>query len=435
MTARPDLHQLHVDPSAAIERTGVEPLKRLPGPTLEGIGATVAALRAQIDEVAALVAAYCHLHIPELGDDDEHVGITQATARANMELIFWAVDGLHAPREIDPPHEAIEFARRYAREGLPLDVLLRQYRLGHAFFWHTWAATLSDQLPDDSGEALDAASVFLFAYIDSVCARLAEVHTVERLRWDRSTNARQLRTVREVLAGDLTDEVQASQRLSWRLDRRQIAIIGWWRADPDPGDVDADALERALDDLRRELRTTALTIWADDGRLWAWVASDADDLSAGRLEELIALPASAQATVGEPGAGLAGFRRSHEQAAAAARVVQLAEQPRALSTYRGVALESLMLGDIAAVRRFIDEQLGGLAGPGASRARLRKTLEEFLDARQSPSQTAARLGLHKNTVIYRLSRAGELRGRPLDEDRLELGAALRLYRVLEAVPG
>jgi DNA-binding PucR family transcriptional regulator len=411
------------------ERTGVEQLQRLPDELMGRVRATVEALREEMDEVAAAVAGYCHHHIPELGDDEEMVEVTRATAIANMELIFWSIDGLHAPREIDPPHDAIEFTRQYARQGVTLGTLLRVYRLGHACFWRIWSAKLRDCVsPDEANEMVDAASIFLFAYIDSVCARLAEVHAKESVRWHRSDNARRLGIVREILAGELRDEDVASRKLAWRLDRQHVALI-MWRTEHDGAEEHDDRFESVVDGLQQAVSGKPLQVWADDGRLWLWVVVP-NDFCAHRFHR-VQVPPDIRVVVGEPGAGLAGFASSHEQALAAQRVAQLTSRARVgIQNYRDLMLESLILADNVPVQRFLQEELGQLAEPSQMAARLRETLEVFLDSRQSPSRTASRLGLHKNTVIYRLERAAQLRGRPLSEHRLELETALRLSRII-----
>jgi DNA-binding PucR family transcriptional regulator len=54
----------------------------------------------------------------------------------------------------------------------------------------------------------------------------------------------------------------------------------------------------------------------------------------------------------------------------------------------------------------------------------------FLAERGSYVATAARVHLHKNTVKYRIDKAIEERGRPVDDGRLELELALIACRWL-----
>jgi len=57
-------------------------------------------------------------------------------------------------------------------------------------------------------------------------------------------------------------------------------------------------------------------------------------------------------------------------------------------------------------------------------ARLRETVQTFLDTRGSFTDAASRMHVHKNTVHYRVRKAEEILGHPVNQDRLELEVAL-----------
>ena len=54
------------------------------------------------------------------------------------------------------------------------------------------------------------------------------------------------------------------------------------------------------------------------------------------------------------------------------------------------------------------------------------TLRVFFDNNASPAQTARALGMHRNSVLYRLQRCEELLGTPISEHTLERHVALVL---------
>ncbi|WP_046505955.1 PucR family transcriptional regulator, partial [Streptomyces odonnellii] len=66
-----------------------------------------------------------------------------------------------------------------------------------------------------------------------------------------------------------------------------------------------------------------------------------------------------------------------------------------------------------------------------SHAELAHTAEEFLDHAGQAGRTAAALGIHRQTLYYRLSRIEQLTGLDLDsgEDRLLLHMALKAARL------
>jgi DNA-binding PucR family transcriptional regulator len=129
--------------------------------------------------------------------------------------------------------------------------------------------------------------------------------------------------------------------------------------------------------------------------------------------------------LGEPGDGVEGFRRTHSQALAA-QAVALAAGPRGprVTAFAEIRPIALMAGELDATRAWVQETLGALAIDDERHARLRATLRVFLSTGGSYTATAERLTLHKNTVHYRVSRAEEMRGRPISPDRLDVELAL-----------
>ena len=150
----------------------------------------------------------------------------------------------------------------------------------------------------------------------------------------------------------------------------------------------------------------------------AWFGSSRG-FDAAALEAATFDPRSApgvRLALGEPGSGLDGFRRSHEEAAQARRVASLAGRPPgAITRYRQVALRALATADLPRAREFVQRELGPLAADDDVSLRLAGTLRAYLDEQASRSRAAKRLGIHENTVSYRVRQAEELLGRRVDE--------------------
>jgi DNA-binding PucR family transcriptional regulator len=70
--------------------------------------------------------------------------------------------------------------------------------------------------------------------------------------------------------------------------------------------------------------------------------------------------------------------------------------------------------------------LGPLGADTDDARRLRETLEAFFEANSNFRATAARLGIHHNTVRYRLEQIERLLDRPIGQQRLHLELALHL---------
>jgi DNA-binding PucR family transcriptional regulator len=96
-------------------------------------------------------------------------------------------------------------------------------------------------------------------------------------------------------------------------------------------------------------------------------------------------------------------------------------------------LTALVTVDPAESVRFALAQLGELAKDDDGMARLRATLRVYYDEHLSPARAARRLGIHQNTVVYRVKRVEEILGHSVEQGRLELEVALRLSEGLDGL--
>ena len=227
-----------------------------------------------------------------------------------------------------------------------------------------------------------------------------------------SAARRGLHVVRRVLEGEETDRV-----LGYALDGRHLAGIAVGR--------------RPLESLRVlawGLSGELLSVAVSYDTAWGWIRiSDIDDAGVRRRLYAGALPPAAIST-GSVAAGPQGFRESHFEARAAARVARLSGA--ALTVYEDVALEALTIADTEAARRFVRHVLGELGEERRRGRQLRTTLRAYLAAGQNAASAAAALGVHERTVSNRIRAAeAELRG-PVARTHAELELALRLHELL-----
>jgi len=139
------------------------------------------------------------------------------------------------------------------------------------------------------------------------------------------------------------------------------------------------------------------------------------------------------AVLSEPWAGLGGLRRTYDEVVMALSV-QRALRGHAdglgVVAYRDVRLDALLLADRDRARRFLQEELGELAGPDPRLCLIREALRVSLSTGSHVS-AAALLGVHENTVRNRVRRAEELLPRGVTlQRRTELQVALRLTLAL-----
>jgi DNA-binding PucR family transcriptional regulator len=135
--------------------------------------------------------------------------------------------------------------------------------------------------------------------------------------------------------------------------------------------------------------------------------------------------------VGEPGSGVDGFRRSHQQACTVqAMMLAAGREAPGLATFGEVGPVALLGADLPATRAWVGETLGRLALDDEPHARLRETLRVFLATGGSYVSAAEQLALHRNSVHYRVRKAEEQLGRPIQVNRLNVEIALTACRWL-----
>ena len=133
----------------------------------------------------------------------------------------------------------------------------------------------------------------------------------------------------------------------------------------------------------------------------------------------------AVAGVGDGRAGLAGLPGSWREALAAARAAWAAPRLGPVARWPDIGPYRL-LTDLPGG---VDPVVGRLLEP--AHAELARTAEVYLDHAGQAARTAAALGIHRQTLYYRLSRVEELTGLDLTsgEDRLLLHMALKSARL------
>ncbi|MFJ2819647.1 helix-turn-helix domain-containing protein [Streptomyces toxytricini] len=139
-------------------------------------------------------------------------------------------------------------------------------------------------------------------------------------------------------------------------------------------------------------------------------------------------PGGPAAGIAEPGRGLGGLADAWAQASAAARAA--AAQPRLGPVARWSAIGPYrMLSALASAAPADDPAARPLLGP--AQRELARTAEVFLDCAGQAGRAAAALGIHRQTLYYRLARVEQLTGLDLDEgeDRLLLHMALKTARL------
>ncbi len=397
----------------------------------------VETLSAELDDISSALVDTIHENLDEL-DDDMRTWTLQST-RANLGVMVTLLRDGADPRSVLAPPEALAYAKEYVVRDLDFVLLQRAYRTAQGVFAGMILERLR-QATDDADHLADAMGFFnawIFAWIEAIERQLTDVYMGEREQWVRGAAAMRAAEVRAILGGAQVDAVEVSRRLGYELDRFHVGYMVWNETAEDaPGGGHAHfgEMEQVAAAVAESLGARAALTVAQGRHLACW-AGRHDPQHLGDLRVPRGAGRGISVAAGTPAHGVEGFVLSHREALAARRVVQLRGEGRAARVgFPELALEALMIGDVEAARRFAARELGPLAAGDDATVRLASTLAVFLDEGASFVRAARRLGVHTNTVTYRVHRAEELLGHPVSERQLELRVALRLARLAPGDP-
>jgi len=380
------------------------------------------------EEMADLLMA----SIPELGrasDEDFRAGLL-LSCESNVSAIW---NGMLTGAPIDsiaPPPDAVAWAHELVHRGVQLPALLRAYRLGHGLAERRLeeAATGLEIEPEIRWRVLARMSHHLFAYIDAVCTELVDDYEQERAQWIRGAAAARAELVTAIVERQPVDARVASEKLRYDVSRRHLALIAW--GEPSRAGQRAGSLESEAIALAAALGGgPVLTVPIGERVVWAWTSGDhvIDDPTV--ITQM--LGEGVRAAIGTCREGLAGMADSHDESRVARRVAELrALRPGAVVGYRAADLTALLTADPVEAVRFTEAELGELIADTDVAARLRATIRVYLEENLSPARAARRLGVHQNTVVYRVKRTEEQLGHPIEERRLRLEVALQLSSMI-----
>lgn len=384
-------------------------------------------LTQNLDRFINLLADRTIAELPELSDDAERYAFARTGARSLLTDFIAALELGVVDAQFHAPAAAIALAQRFARDGVPIAVMLRAYRLGQELVFER-AARLAEQIPevDQRSGAIAALGALSFRYMDGVMSDVSEHYDAERERAFRGRDARRVALVRDLLAGMAVDPSEAERVLGYRVDGDHQAVVAWGT-----GAVGAsEALAAAALDVAAAIgEGRSLTVGDPSGDVTVWIKPAPGHASRVEREAAKLRGVAIQVAIGEPGRGLRGLAATKRQADLARGVAEL--RPENLITrYADVALATVLLRDDDVARSFAAEELGRLARDTRAAAVLRVTLAVYYAAGQDQSRTARELKLHRNTIANRLRRAEELLGHATDQRVRETEAALVIAAAL-----
>ena len=404
--------------------------------TAEALHAVASRVRAGRHELARRIVDRYREEIVGYQDADEPA---LAGARAFVvRNIEWLVDGLE--RDEPVPAELLETARevgaRRVHQGLSLDTLLHQGRVWGEMLWQAVLEAARIDRPEEREAALAIAGR-LWRLVDVVSTALAHAYLDEVT--DRGLVSRDLLDALLAGAGDDEQVRRLARMVHRRLGEDHVVVV--IRSDETPPDDGHElprggqvALDRIVAATRAHLSPPAapLLVGIRQGDVVAlYPAAQPKEVDAAR-RECAALAASLTLEVS---VGLSGWHRGRRAIATAYAEAREAVEIAAGTGIRGraVVLDDVvvdhMLRASAHARRILHDTLQPLVDyDRGHRSELVATLRAYFASGASLTRSAALLGVHPNTVVYRLRRIREISGRDAHamEDLQILFLALKL---------
>ena len=316
----------------------------------------------------------------------------------------------------DASEAYVNLGRGEYHAGRSLDALLAAYRVGARLAWRRFVETgreagLAPEVLYDLGEAI-------FAYIDEISAESADGYAQEQSAAAGATQRRRRHLVR-VLADDppASEEAirTAAAAADWRLPQCVAALV----AAPASEDEPEDQLDAAASALARRLGEGAVGA-AVAGLACVFVPDPDAPARRRRIESALGGERAALGPVVPwPRAGASRIRAAGALGLPLKGLVIADEHLATLL----LASDPVLAAELSATRLAPLEQLAD-----AQRERLTVTLRAWLDRPGQVQAVAAALGVHPQTVRYRLNQLRELFGDRLEdpEARFELALALRV---------
>lgn len=394
-------------------------------------------LQRRYAELTASMNAAIESTIEDL-DDPELTDMLSASVEGNVATILHMIRNSIPLERIQPITAATEYAVRLARHDVPAAALRRAYHIGSDDLFNQIFAEIQqlDCAPDLKLKLLHYLAGWMHRYVDWMTRVVLDAHDKERLALLQQSEDVTSTLVDQVLSGGPSSTEEFGAKTGYRLDGTHLGAIVWIEG-PHQGADQTHALATVAETLAAVGGAGARPLFVPVDRrtawIWAALSPSGRTVDVSRLRSAVQVTSGLRVSLGKPGSGVAGFRRTHEQADAVRIVASTATVPESRTVFYGddgMSVTAVLARDIASTRRWVADALGPLAVDTPAAERLRETVRVFLRTGGSYVQTSEELVLHRNTVKYRLQKAEAERGRPFNDNRLDVELALHVCHVL-----
>lgn len=330
-----------------------------------------------------------------------------------------------------------ESARRRVHQGVPLTSLLHAVRLGSRELWHALLEQCGSD-PESREQLLTLFSPFLLDFFDAMSQRLASAYVDEqyqRARW-RDALRYELLTIIFSFSDDATAFRRTAEGLGLDPETPRVALA----LEVDLPEVLPSRMEGELDrivlsvsrclklsasDLVRTMHRGRVVIWLPTVRGDSVLTTDTF-MRAYARQAMDSTRDVRAVGIGLMNAGPTGWAASANEALRALESSRLTAAASPISSYSDFVLEESALRSDSALR-----YLEALIDRLSHEQELLQTLSLFFEHSQHRKQTSEQLGIHPNTLNYRLGRIEEILGADLSDINwlAKLHVAIQLRQV------
>ncbi len=346
----------------------------------------------------------------------DYTSVPRADLRDGCKRYLTRILDLLGGDDGDPEHDevAASIGRHRAEQGVPLEAMLRTFRLGGGIVWEA----LLDQATDVGPQEIREAGTAMWAVIDGLSSALVTAYRNTELEQVRRDERRRHALIEDLLAGrahDATFAARAARELELPTQGGYLVVAA--RGGGRPIQAGTEAALGALG-IR--------SVWHDRVDTTIGIVS----LDPGHKSTELVLQQLRPHVRGRAGAspavpGLAQVDSAHTLALIALQT--LSGDATGLVSLDERYPEALLVRSPDLTDLLLTHSLGPILElPVKERDILLDTLAAWLAENCSAANAAPRLHCHRNTVINRLQRISLLLGRPLEGQRsyVELSLAL-----------
>lgn len=375
------------------------------------------ACRADITAMTRRLMAAIFTDNPEWTD---YTSVPRADLRDGCRRYLTRILDLLGGETSDPEHDDVAAAigKHRAEQGVPMEAMLRTFRLGGGIVWEALLdkAELGDPANGVGPQEIREAGTVMWMVIDGLSSALVTSYRNTELEQVRRDERRRHALIEDLLAGrahDAAFAARAARELNLPAQGAYLVVAARGGGRPLHAGAETALAASGIRSVWHDRVDTTIGLVSLENRTAATVLQQVRPQVRGRAGASPAVP------------GLAHVDSAHALAlialqtmpAEATGLVSLDERyPEALLV-RSPDLTDLLL----------THSLGPILDlPGREREVLLRTLSVWLAQNCSAANAAPRLHCHRNTVINRLARISTLLDRSLDSPRTQLELSLAL---------